>query len=124
MQKIKEQVLLRRDKVYQDNEGEVRKRWHFEDAVSLFSLSSSLCYLSFLFNLLVLFLPQSLNHRLSVCFFGNSKLRHDSNNFIVLNSLLAPIWRNPGFMPRFSSSSGKKRFWTSLPNSRRNNGVI
>lgn len=35
MQKIREQVLLRRDKVYQDNEGEVRKRWHFEDAVSL-----------------------------------------------------------------------------------------
>lgn len=38
MQKIREQVLLRRDKVYQDNEGEVRKRWHFEDAVSFFSL--------------------------------------------------------------------------------------
>lgn len=36
MQKIREQVLVRRDKVYQDNEGEVRKRWHFEDAVSLF----------------------------------------------------------------------------------------
>lgn len=35
MQKIREQVLLHRDKVYQDNEGEVRKRWHFEDAVSL-----------------------------------------------------------------------------------------
>lgn len=34
MQKIREQVLVRRDKVYQDNEGEVRKRWHFEDAVS------------------------------------------------------------------------------------------
>uniref|UniRef100_A0A3B4GBM1 Pre-mRNA-processing factor 39-like n=1 Tax=Pundamilia nyererei TaxID=303518 RepID=A0A3B4GBM1_9CICH len=34
MQKIREQVLLRRDKVYQDNEGEVRKRWHFEDAVN------------------------------------------------------------------------------------------
>uniref|UniRef100_A0AAQ4Q773 Si:ch211-114c17.1 n=1 Tax=Gasterosteus aculeatus aculeatus TaxID=481459 RepID=A0AAQ4Q773_GASAC len=33
MQKIREQVLLRRDKVYQDNEGEVRKRWHFEDAI-------------------------------------------------------------------------------------------
>uniref|UniRef100_A0A3Q1CK86 Uncharacterized protein n=1 Tax=Amphiprion ocellaris TaxID=80972 RepID=A0A3Q1CK86_AMPOC len=33
MQKIREQVLVRRDKVYQDNEGEVRKRWHFEDAI-------------------------------------------------------------------------------------------
>ncbi|XP_037636273.1 pre-mRNA-processing factor 39 [Sebastes umbrosus] len=33
MQKIREQVLLRRDKVYQDNEGEVRKRWHYEDAI-------------------------------------------------------------------------------------------
>ncbi|KAK5864714.1 hypothetical protein PBY51_015933 [Eleginops maclovinus] len=33
MQKIREQVLIRRDKVYQDNEGEVRKRWHFEDAI-------------------------------------------------------------------------------------------
>uniref|UniRef100_A0A3Q3W5F2 Uncharacterized protein n=1 Tax=Mola mola TaxID=94237 RepID=A0A3Q3W5F2_MOLML len=31
--KVREQVLLRRDKVYQDNEGEVRKRWHFEDAI-------------------------------------------------------------------------------------------
>lgn len=39
MQKIREQVLLRRDKVYQDNEGEVRKRWHFEDAVSSSFLS-------------------------------------------------------------------------------------
>lgn len=36
MQKIREQVLLRRDKVYQQNEGEVRKRWNFEDAVSRF----------------------------------------------------------------------------------------
>lgn len=35
MQKIREQVLLRRDKVYQDNECEVRNRWNFEDAVSL-----------------------------------------------------------------------------------------
>lgn len=35
MQKIREQVLLRRDKVYQDNESEVRNRWNFEDAVSL-----------------------------------------------------------------------------------------
>lgn len=34
MQKIREQVLIRRDKVYQDNEGEVRERWHYEDAVS------------------------------------------------------------------------------------------
>lgn len=34
MQKIREQVLLRRDKVYQENEGEVRNRWNFEDAVS------------------------------------------------------------------------------------------
>ncbi|XP_041653380.1 pre-mRNA-processing factor 39 isoform X2 [Cheilinus undulatus] len=33
MQKIREQVLARMDKVYQDNEGEVRKRWHFEDAI-------------------------------------------------------------------------------------------
>ncbi|XP_053179799.1 pre-mRNA-processing factor 39 isoform X2 [Scomber japonicus] len=33
MQKIREQVLVHRDKVYQDNEGEVRKRWHFEDAI-------------------------------------------------------------------------------------------
>ncbi|KAF3838520.1 hypothetical protein F7725_010288 [Dissostichus mawsoni] len=33
MQKIREQVLIRRDKVYQDNEGEVRKRWNFEDAI-------------------------------------------------------------------------------------------
>ncbi|XP_074530426.1 pre-mRNA-processing factor 39 [Halichoeres trimaculatus] len=33
MQKIREQVLVRRDKVYQDNEGEVRQRWHFEDAI-------------------------------------------------------------------------------------------
>uniref|UniRef100_A0A3Q3JFG7 Suppressor of forked domain-containing protein n=1 Tax=Monopterus albus TaxID=43700 RepID=A0A3Q3JFG7_MONAL len=29
----KEQVLVRRDKVYQDNEGEVRNRWHYEDAI-------------------------------------------------------------------------------------------
>ncbi|XP_042274613.1 pre-mRNA-processing factor 39 isoform X1 [Thunnus maccoyii] len=33
MQKIRDQVLVNRDKVYQDNEGEVRKRWHFEDAI-------------------------------------------------------------------------------------------
>ncbi|KAM6924140.1 pre-mRNA-processing factor 39 [Xenentodon cancila] len=33
MQKIREQVLVCRDKVYQDNEGEVRNRWHFEDAI-------------------------------------------------------------------------------------------
>ncbi|KAK5896964.1 hypothetical protein CesoFtcFv8_010073 [Champsocephalus esox] len=33
MQKIREQVLIRRDNVYQDNEGEVRKRWNFEDAI-------------------------------------------------------------------------------------------
>lgn len=33
MQKIREQVLVRRDKIYQDNEGEVRKRWHYEDAI-------------------------------------------------------------------------------------------
>ncbi|XP_029917673.1 pre-mRNA-processing factor 39 [Myripristis murdjan] len=33
MQKIREQVLVRRDKVYQQNEGEVRKRWHFEDSI-------------------------------------------------------------------------------------------
>ena len=34
MQKIREQVVARRDLVYQHNEGEVRKRWHLEDAVS------------------------------------------------------------------------------------------
>ena len=34
MQKIREQVVARRDLVYQHNEGEVRKRWHYEDAVS------------------------------------------------------------------------------------------
>lgn len=34
MQKIREQVISSRDLVYQHNEGEVRKRWHFEDAVS------------------------------------------------------------------------------------------
>lgn len=33
MQKIREQVLVRRDKIYQENEGEVRKRWHFEDSI-------------------------------------------------------------------------------------------
>ncbi|XP_029020833.1 pre-mRNA-processing factor 39 isoform X2 [Betta splendens] len=33
MQKIREQVLIRRDKVYQENEGEVRNRWHFEDSI-------------------------------------------------------------------------------------------
>ncbi|XP_015240131.1 PREDICTED: pre-mRNA-processing factor 39-like [Cyprinodon variegatus] len=33
IQKIREQVLLRRDKVYQDNEEEVRKRWNYEDAI-------------------------------------------------------------------------------------------
>ncbi|XP_054647852.1 pre-mRNA-processing factor 39 isoform X2 [Dunckerocampus dactyliophorus] len=33
MQRIREQVLLRRDKVYQENEDEVRKRWNFEDAI-------------------------------------------------------------------------------------------
>ncbi|XP_056155013.1 pre-mRNA-processing factor 39 [Lampris incognitus] len=33
IQKIREQVLVCRDKVYQQNEGEVRKRWHFEDAI-------------------------------------------------------------------------------------------
>lgn len=70
MQKIREQVLVRRDKVYQDNEGEVRKRWHFEDAVSsgflsLF-LSSSRAF------------PPSTIHSLSPYFFGNSKPRHDS----------------------------------------------
>ncbi|KAK2849032.1 hypothetical protein Q5P01_008866 [Channa striata] len=32
-QKIREQLLVYRDKVYQDNEGEVRQRWHFEDAI-------------------------------------------------------------------------------------------
>ncbi|XP_060935519.1 pre-mRNA-processing factor 39 [Limanda limanda] len=33
IQKIREEVLVRRDKVYQDNEGEVRLRWNFEDAI-------------------------------------------------------------------------------------------
>lgn len=33
MQKIRDQVVLRRDKVYQLTEGEVRKRWNFEDAI-------------------------------------------------------------------------------------------
>ncbi|XP_069027878.1 pre-mRNA-processing factor 39 isoform X3 [Embiotoca jacksoni] len=33
IQKVREQVFVLRDKVYQDNEGEVRKRWHFEDAI-------------------------------------------------------------------------------------------
>ncbi|XP_068596551.1 pre-mRNA-processing factor 39 [Brachionichthys hirsutus] len=33
MQKIREQVLIRRDKVYHDNEGGVRNRWHFEEAI-------------------------------------------------------------------------------------------
>ncbi|XP_053735920.1 pre-mRNA-processing factor 39 [Synchiropus splendidus] len=33
MKKIREQVLLRRDKVYKENEAEVRKRWNFEDAI-------------------------------------------------------------------------------------------
>lgn len=47
MQKIREQVLAHRDKVYEDNEGEVRKRWHFEDAVSLL-LSADLSVIIFL----------------------------------------------------------------------------
>lgn len=58
MQKIREQVLIRRDKVYQDNEGEVRKRWHYEDAVSFLILSSSLCY----FIIFLIFLPLSFSH--------------------------------------------------------------
>ncbi|KAJ3587611.1 hypothetical protein NHX12_011208 [Muraenolepis orangiensis] len=33
MQKIRDQVITRRDLVYQLNEGEVRKRWHYEDAI-------------------------------------------------------------------------------------------
>ncbi|XP_028316280.1 pre-mRNA-processing factor 39 [Gouania willdenowi] len=33
IQKIREQVLIRRDKVYQDNEAEVRNRWNLEDAI-------------------------------------------------------------------------------------------
>lgn len=33
VQKIREQVMLGRDKIYQQNEGEVRKRWHFEEAI-------------------------------------------------------------------------------------------
>ncbi|KAM9795500.1 pre-mRNA-processing factor 39 [Neosynchiropus ocellatus] len=33
MKKIREQVLLRRDKVHKENEAEVRKRWNFEDAI-------------------------------------------------------------------------------------------
>ncbi|XP_061138390.1 pre-mRNA-processing factor 39 [Syngnathus typhle] len=33
MQRIREQVLLRRDAIYQENENEVRKRWNFEDTI-------------------------------------------------------------------------------------------
>ncbi|KAM3842343.1 pre-mRNA-processing factor 39-like, partial [Diretmus argenteus] len=33
MQKIRDEVLANRDKVYQQNEAEVRKRWHYEDAI-------------------------------------------------------------------------------------------
>lgn len=47
MQKIRDQVLLRRDKVYQDNEGEVRKRWSYEDAVSFCRILSIPFCLSF-----------------------------------------------------------------------------
>lgn len=32
-QEIRDMVLARRDKMYQDNEGEVRKRWQFEEAI-------------------------------------------------------------------------------------------
>lgn len=41
MQKIRERVLAVRDKVYQENEEEVRKRWHFEEAVSIWWLTSN-----------------------------------------------------------------------------------
>lgn len=41
MQKIREQVLVHRDKVYKHTEEEVRKRWHFEDAVSQTSCPSA-----------------------------------------------------------------------------------
>ncbi|XP_051930228.1 pre-mRNA-processing factor 39 [Hippocampus zosterae] len=33
MQRMREQVLVRRDKIYQKNESEVRKRWNFEDTI-------------------------------------------------------------------------------------------
>ncbi|XP_061644181.1 pre-mRNA-processing factor 39 isoform X2 [Phyllopteryx taeniolatus] len=33
MQRMREQVLVRRDKIYQENENEVRKRWNFEDTI-------------------------------------------------------------------------------------------
>lgn len=64
MQKIREQVLIRRDKVYQDNEGEVRQRWHFEDAVSFVysSLSSHFCY--FIISLIFL-CSSSISHILT-----------------------------------------------------------
>ncbi len=58
MQKIREQVLVCRDKVYKDNEEEVRKRWHFEDAVSFFSCYSVI--LLSLSNHLVPFISHSL----------------------------------------------------------------
>lgn len=64
MQKIREQVLLRRDKVYQDNEGEVRKRWHFEDAVSFFSYFYSTLILVYYFSLVLLCSPAP-SHQIS-----------------------------------------------------------
>lgn len=56
MQKIRDQVLVNRDKVYQDNEGEVRKRWHFEDAVSSFVF---FCLLTSFLKCIFLFLSSS-----------------------------------------------------------------
>lgn len=35
MQKMQELLLAHKEKVFQDNESEVRKRWNFEDAVSI-----------------------------------------------------------------------------------------
>lgn len=38
MQKIREEVLLHRDKIYQYNEDEVRKRWQYEESVSFLKI--------------------------------------------------------------------------------------
>lgn len=35
MQKMQELLLASKEKVFQDNEAEVRKRWNYEDAVSI-----------------------------------------------------------------------------------------
>lgn len=75
MQKIRERVLAVRDKVYQENEEEVRKRWHFEEAVSIWWLTSNwdqivhlkLIHHSFLWNEILL-------HNFGVCFIFYSAL--------------------------------------------------